>query len=82
MDIKTANDIHQYILHHDLLNQVEERTKQNWYGAGSRPTYYNALKKIRNGEACGLVESLMWLEAKALMEEHRKELAQVEVAES
>ena len=62
--------IHDYILEHQLLSVVESNTKANWRGAGSRATYYNAIKKGSDGRPLTLVEGLMMLEAQQAMRLH------------
>lgn len=72
MDITTANRIHKYISEHRLIHEVERITKENWMGVGSRATYYNGLRKIREGKPTTLVEKLMWAEAEDLVAVHCK----------
>jgi len=72
--------IHEYILANDLLNEVEQRTKRNWRGAGSRTTYYNGVKKACLSMELTLVEGLMLEEAKKVVSDHEEELKAVEAA--
>lgn len=68
---------HEYIMQHDLLHVVESTTKKNWRGVGSRATYYEGLRKVREigTSALSLVEYLMLSEAVALVLRHTKETA-------
>lgn len=75
-----VQQIHEYILANDLLNEVEQRTKRNWRGAGSRTTYYNGVKKACLSMELTLVEGLMLEEAKMVVSDHEKELKAVEAA--
>lgn len=73
---------HEYIIEHDLLNQVEIQTRANWK-TGSRTTYYSGVAKAREGTELSLSEGLMLKEAQQLMREHMKkenEPAQVAAA--
>ena len=67
-----ANTVHEYIIEHGLLGEVEIRTKAKWKGCGSRATYYNAVANAKQGHKTGLVEELMLLEAEQLMIEHSR----------
>ncbi len=80
MSTEQANTVHEYILEHGLLAEVEIRTKAKWKGSGSRATYYNAVANAKQGIETGLVEELMLLEAEALMLEHSKIALQLEAA--
>lgn len=75
-----VQQIHEYILANDLLNEVEQRTKRNWRGAGSRTTYYNGVKKACLSMELTLVEGLMLEEAKKVVSDHEEELKAVEAA--
>lgn len=76
MDAIQAQQIHEYILQFDLLNEVEQNTKRNWRGAGSRSTYYNGVKKAVVSMELTLVEGLMLEEAKKVVSDHQKLMAQ------
>ena len=75
-----VQQIHEYILEHDLLNEVEQRTKRNWRGAGSRTTYYNGVKKACLSMELTLVEGLMLEEAKKVVSDHEEESKAVQAA--
>lgn len=66
-----AARIHDYIKKFDLLQAVEDRTKKNWRGVGSRATYYNAISKTMEGAKTKLTEWLMLEEAQHLVHEHQ-----------
>jgi len=72
--------LHNYIADNDLLGRVEERTKANWYGSGSRGSYYSAIRKQKAKQELSLVEGLMIMEATALMKEHEKSSLEMEAA--
>lgn len=73
MTTEEITTTHEYIIDNDLLNAVESITKQNWRGAGSRTTYYSAVKKGALGVELTLVEGLMMMEAGKLAKQHRLE---------
>ncbi len=71
--------IHEYLIEHDLLNEVEARTRKNW-NTGSRTTYYSAIKNGKDGIRLSLSEGLMMLEAQKVVHEHNKANVPVELA--
>lgn len=60
MDANAANELHQYIIQNGLVPVVEVETQRK-YRAGSRSTYYSAMKKCldKEQENLTLVERLM-----------------------
>lgn len=80
MSTEEAKTVHNYIIEHNLLNEVEARTKAKWKNMGSRTSYYVGMSKAQNGAMTSLVEGLMILEAHALMVEHSKNALQVQEA--
>jgi hypothetical protein len=60
MDVNTAQQLHRFILDNSLVSLIEVTTQRK-YKAGSRSTYYSAMKKCLDDEAenLTLVERLM-----------------------
>lgn len=73
MSIEETKQVHDFINENDLIAEVETRTKQNWRGAGSRSTYYNAVKASLSGKEPSLVGWLMLEEAENLMKQRNNE---------
>lgn len=72
MDANTANELHQHIIQNGLVPVVEVETQRR-YRAGSRSTYYSAMKKCldKEPENLTLVERLMLEVATKVMEESK-----------
>lgn len=69
MNKERVLEIHNFIMQNSLLLQVEMNTKRNFFGYGSRASYYNAVQSKIEGRAAGLIGSLMLLEAEQLMKD-------------
>lgn len=76
---KAVKDVHatvSFITDNDLIPELEVWMKRSIWGAGSRPTIYEAMK-VRDWAEASLTEKIILFEAALMMQEMKSSQAQV-----